>query len=166
MRNKGIIIILLLIVLIIFILSAILIIYIVYNLCFSPITEKDIVGKWVYKYNLPQKSGIKDINESIIEFNNDMKFTMVNFPFDYGNPSGKIDVLTGSGIWKMSKDEEGQESVVLIFQEIEDKFKIRDDLKNYFFNLIIDRGLLSRNSLFYEAYGSKVIMFDKINKNR
>lgn len=101
------------------------------NGCRMKISETDIIGKWVYKINLPvEETGLKDIKEASIEFFGDKTFKTLNIPavtigdkpvgghpalFDAG---GKGAVFSGSGIWNIDKGPEGQEGILLHFLEV------------------------------------------------
>jgi hypothetical protein len=145
-----------------------------YTGCRTKVSEKDIIGKWVYKIDLPEsKTGLKDIYEATVEFFDDKTFKMVNMPavIMSGGESGlpeikelvgvKGEVLSGSGKWEIYIGPEGQEGIELHF------FEIRGGSGGFGCIIHTNRWPFGKVISLYTEYagGSELCIFHKMKEN-
>jgi hypothetical protein len=107
------------------------------------IAEKDIIGKWVYEIDLPEKAGVKDVNKATIEFFDDKKFKATNVPIYIKDPNGKVELFTGSGTWEIGKN---CERVSLDFLEI------AGVMRGYGSEMFIDQPFLNGEITLHNRY--------------
>ena len=129
------------------------------------ISETKIIGRWVYKIDLPEeKTGLKNINESTIEFFNDNTFKTENIPAVIIGAVQYVDghfierkgkVTNGHGTWELVKS--GKDQIITLH------FLGDVDINNKFDSEIrISMPPFCKISLFVEYAGSHLCFFTKV----